>query len=333
MGAVDTALWWLRGHQHRDGYWDADGFEEECKLNHCSGKGRADQDRAVTGLSLLAFLGAGETHKHGRYKQQVRAGFKYLKQIQDPDGCFGPRNTEDFLLQHAICTLAMAEIYGLTASPLFKLSAQRGIDFLVASERPDAGAWGRKPGDEQADPATCFFALCALKSARAAGLRVTQGSFDGFMSWLADQTGEQGEVRSAPGSSIPLTLTAGTAAGILGRIFCGEDPRKSAPMLLAASLVRERPPTWDEASPGDIDLHYWYFGTLACVQVGRETWKTWHPNLKNQVIDRQVKDGDEKGSWNPVGPIGKRLGRVGSTALMAMCNQVYYRYAKVFGTR
>ncbi len=332
-GAVDLALEWLKNHQHPNGTWDADGFEEQCKLNRCGGAGEAGQDRAVTGLSILAFLGAGETHKHGRYKKTVREGLKYLKQIQDSEGCFGPRDSDDFLLQHAICTLAMSEAYGLTASPLFKQSAQSGIDFLVAAVRPGADAWGRKVRDSQVDAATSFWAICVLKSAKAAGRRVPQESFAGFRAWLSKATGERGDVDPGNSHSLPATRDACTAAGILGRVFTGENPGKSARIQSAAALCVNRLPIWNEATPMDIDLGYWYFGTLACFQVGGPTWKTWNQNLKTQVIDRQRKDGDEKGSWNPVGPAGKRLGRVGATALMAMCNQVYYRYAKVFGGR
>ena len=92
-------------------------------------------------------------------------------------------------------------------------------------------------------------------------------------------------------------------------------------------------PTWDENAPDDIDLGFWYFGTLACFQVGGETWGTWNDNLKARLTEHQLKEGDQKGSWNPAGAEGKRLGRVGTTALMAMCNQVHYHYKKVFGTR
>ena len=42
---------------------------------------------------------------------------------------------------------------------------------------------------------------------------------------------------------------------------------------------------------------------------------------------------DERGSWDAEGPWGAEGGRVYSTALMAMCLEVYYRYGRVFGTR
>ena len=40
-----------------------------------------------------------------------------------------------------------------------------------------------------------------------------------------------------------------------------------------------------------------------------------------------------KGSWDPIGPWGQDGGRVYSTAMMAMCLQVYFRYPKVFGAK
>ena len=67
----------------------------------------------------------GETHKHGVYRRQVRAGLRWLKERQDDQGRFG--EGED----HAIATLAMTEVYSLTASPWFKESAQRAARLVL----------------------------------------------------------------------------------------------------------------------------------------------------------------------------------------------------------
>mgnify|MGYP000703534639 CR=1 FL=1 len=63
----------------------------------------------------LCFLGAGDTHNSGQYKDTVKNGLRYLKQIQDPEGCFGPRTTNHFTYNHAIAALAMTEAYALLA--------------------------------------------------------------------------------------------------------------------------------------------------------------------------------------------------------------------------
>jgi hypothetical protein len=134
---LDSGLKWLHWHQDPDGHWDSDGFPEQCKLNLCDGAGMADQDVAVTGLALLAFLGAGESHKHGTFKKTVRHGLRWLSQIQTEDGRFGPEVPRALVDGHAVATLAMCEAYARTGSPLFREKARRALDHLLA--RPPAG--------------------------------------------------------------------------------------------------------------------------------------------------------------------------------------------------
>jgi len=70
--AVEMGLEWLAKHQTpEEGYWDCDGFQEQCKGNICDGKGYPLYDPGISGLALLAFLGAGYTHQAGRYKKTV----------------------------------------------------------------------------------------------------------------------------------------------------------------------------------------------------------------------------------------------------------------------
>jgi hypothetical protein len=339
---VNLGLEWLKNHQDPDGYWDCDGFMAQCRDDRCDGPGYTLYDPGVTGLALLAFLGAGETHKHGKYRTTVRAGLKYLKGIQSAEGCFGPRTTDHFTYNHAIGTLAMAEAFGLTGSPLFRHSAQSGVDFVLKCQNPYlAWRYGVRPGDN--DTSVTGWMVMALKSARSAGLRVDESGFLGARVWIEKVTepeyGRTGYTHRGSGPARPTDLMdrfpsneseSLTAVGMLTRIFCGEDPAESERIRQGVDLCLKALPTWDEAS-GRIDMYYWYYGTLALFQVGGEAWKAWNHALKDAVVDRQRKDGCAKGSWDPVGPWGHDGGRVYSTAVSVMCMEVYYRYARVFG--
>jgi hypothetical protein len=341
--AVMGGLEWLKNHQDKDGYWDCDGFMEQCKVNQCGGPGDAMYDPGVSGLALLAFLGAGETHKFGNYKKTVRNGLKYLKQIQDPEGCIGPRTTNHFTYNHSIATLALVEAYGLTASPLFKQSAQSAIDFIHKAQNPYlAWRYGVRPQDN--DTSVTGWMVMALKSAKICGLRVDQAAFDGAGAWINKATepeyGRVGYTSRGTGPARPQNLMdkfpadkseSLTAVGMLTRIFIGEDPRKSEMIQKGKDLCLKNLPVWDEQS-GSIDMYYWYYGTLAMFQVGgKEVWKPWMDAMEEAIIKNQRQEGDEKGSWDPVGPWGNEGGRVYSTALMTMCMEVYYRYPRVFG--
>jgi hypothetical protein len=341
--AVDGGLEWLKNHQDEEGMWDCDGFMKHDKVPPvCDGAGNAMYDPGVSGLALLAFLGAGETHKHGRYRKTVGAGLRYLKQIQDPEGCFGPRTTTHFTYNHAIGALAMTEAYAMTMSPLFKTSAQNAIDFVHKCQNPYlAWRYGVRPQDN--DTSVSGWMIMALKSARIAGLRVDDAAFEGMKAWLDKVTepeyGRAGYTARGTGPARPQDLMdkypadkseSLTAVGILSRIFVGEDPRKSEMIAKGAELCMKALPVWDEAS-GAIDHYYWYYATLALYQVGGPVWNRWNESIKTAIIDNQRKDPVSfKGSWDPVDPWGGEGGRVYSTAVLVMCMEVYYRYDKVF---
>ena len=65
-------------------------------------------------------------------------------------------------------------------------------------------------------------------------------------------------------------------------------------------------------------------------------WKIWKDAMDDAIVGTQRKDTtycEYKGSWDPKGPWGHDGGRVYSTAVLAMCLQVYFRYDRVFGTK
>ncbi|MHC4472149.1 MAG: prenyltransferase/squalene oxidase repeat-containing protein [Planctomycetota bacterium] len=314
-GCADHGLQWLEIHQDPRGFWDADGFFRRCRTEpRCKGDGAADMDTAVTGLALLTFLGAGETHKHGQHKQTVKAALKHLMEIQGEYGSFANVLDRRSLLCHSIATLAVCEAYHWTKSPLLKSSAQRAVDHLEMLRFERYGA------------AATTWTVMALRSAVSSGLRVDVRRLEKAGAWF------QGNAyhHLAWDGSPPSTLNAVTAAGVLCRILVGEDPRKSAIAKAGGESLRR---ALSIRSTDPLDPGAWYFGTLACYQIGGETWKTWWPALKEDVIGGQRRKGCAKGSWDPAGIHGGDLGRVGVTALMMMSRQVYYRYARVFGTR
>ncbi|MEN8148953.1 MAG: prenyltransferase/squalene oxidase repeat-containing protein [Planctomycetota bacterium] len=341
--AADLGLKWLKDHQDRDGYWDCDGFMKHDQVPPvCDGAGQALYDPGVSGLALLAFLGAGQTHRHGDYKKTVKTGLRYLKQVQDPEGCFGPRTDGHYVYNHAIAAMAMAEAYGMTGSVLFKQSAQQAIDFIHKAQNPYlAWRYGVRPQDN--DSSVTGWMIMALKSAKVSGLRVSQDAFDGCRAWIEKATepeyGRVGYTARGTGPARPEGMMdqwpadkseSLTAVGILARIFTGEDPRKSEVIGKGVDLCLKALPVWDEES-GSIDMYYWYYATLGLFQVGGDAWDKWNDAMKPAIIDSQRKDQVSfKGSWDPAGPWGHAGGRVYSTAVMVMCMEVYGRYSRLF---
>ena len=360
--AVEHALRWLAAHQSPDGRWESGGFDQWCDGRPAAAERRPDglgkpmYDVGVTGLALCAFLGAGYTSRgEHAFARVVRRGLAYLKNVQDPEGCFGPRTTQHYIYNHATAALAMVEGYGMTGSGLYKTSAQKALDFIALSRNPYfAWRYGVKPGDN--DTSVTGWMMMALKSAklvnadeaargRPAPLQIDDEAFEGIRSWVDKMTdkdyGRVGYLQAGSGPARPQETLAAfpperseamTAAGLVIRAHTGESPG-SGPYRKGMALLLRRPPVWNPGD-GSIDMYYWYFGTLAAYHAGGEAWIAWNRALRAAVLPSQRLDGDSpttRGSWDAVDPWGAEGGPVYATAMMALCLELSDRYERVPG--
>lgn len=79
-------------------------------------------------------------------------------------------------------------------------------------------------------------------------------------------------------------------------------------------------------TPQQINLYYWYYGTLAMYHAGGTEWEQWNREMKHTLLSTQVQTGADAGSWAPDCLWGPYGGRVYSTAMATMSLEVYYRY-------
>jgi hypothetical protein len=361
--AIGRALEWLAAHQSPDGGWEAAGFDRWCYGKQATGTrpdgmGKSLYDPGVTGLALCAFLGAGYAHRgEHRYAKVVGGGLRYLKGVQDPEGCFGPRTTQHYIYNHAIASLAMVEAYGLTRSPIYKDAAQKALDFIAICRNPYfVWRYGVKPGDN--DTSVTGWMMLVLRGAKtvneeavrrgeAAPFQVDDEAFDGIRAWIDKMTdpdyGRVGYIQRGSGSARPQELVdrfpaekteAMTAVGVLARMYLGANPNDEL-VRKGTDLCVRLTPTWNPVD-GSIDMYYWHYGTLALQRVGGAAWDKWSKALTDAVVAHQRLDGDPcsfKGSWDPIDPWGPDGGRVYSTALLAMTLEVQQRNARPAGAR
>src|SRR5262245_59048857 len=169
--AVAAALDWLAAAQSADGRWDADvhgaGRERRAVLGHDRGSTGAQADTGITGLALLAFLGAGETHLAGKHRETVQKGLEFLLGSQAGDGSLAG-NAELFAAMycHGIATLALSETYALSGDQRLLPPLQRALQFTVNAQS-SAGGWRYRPSEptDPGDMSQFGWQLMALKSA------------------------------------------------------------------------------------------------------------------------------------------------------------------------
>ena len=316
--SVRAGLEWLKKNQHADGTWSLMGpFDSGASI---------DNKVAATAMALLAFQGAGHTHKEGDFKKEVGKGWAALLKMQNADGFFETDSAHHHrLYAQAQASIAICEIYGMTKDPDFKKPAQLALDFAHKAQAPEGG-WRYEPKIDSDTSVTGWFVM-ALQSGKMAGLIVESGSLDKISQFL-DRVAHNGGSHYSYRVNEPPTL-AMTAEGLLCRQYLGwkhDDPRMKAGIeeLLANRI--------DYAEQ---DVYYWYYATQACHHMDGEEWNRWNQIMRQAIPEQQVKTGAEKGSWSPANDSwGVRGGgRLYTTCLSIFMLEVYYRHMPIYKYR
>lgn len=356
--AVEAGLAWLAAHQEPRGHWDRVNFIKRCPPgDSCGGMalGRTDAslDAGLTGLVVLAFVGAGYTDREGPYQECVRGGVSALLAMQQPDGGFSDDAMAGY--NDSLATFALAELYAQTRDPALRPAIERGAARLVRSQQA-LGGWDYLPRPDTArnDTSITAWAVQALLACSAAGVEVPPASLARAALHLARATEADGRVwYSDTGTGFELdakTLrpvyrygSAMTAAGFLCEQLLGW--RADGPTLHAQqALLFADPPSVARLKSGErTQLHsyyYWYYATVGLFLRGGDAWPVWNAQLRDALLPLQVRQGAAGrkshafGSWPPFGANWGKWGRVGgrvyTTAINVLTLETYYRHQPVY---
>ena len=84
-----------------------------------------------------------------------------------------------------------------------------------------------------------------------------------------------------------------TAEALLCRQYLGwkrNDPK----MIAGADYVSVHPLAYGE---GNQNVYYWYYATQVMAHVGGEAWQRWIGRLHPLLVNSQVRQGTNDGSW------------------------------------
>jgi len=369
--AVELGLAWLAGHQDRDGYWRRLAFAQRCPADdRCPGQAVArtgpSLDVGLTGLALLAFLGAGYTDAEGPYRAHVAAGIAALLRAQRDPGGFG---ADEAMAGYndALATFALAEYYALrhddgqdarttrddgqdARTTRVGPALERAVQRLVLSQQ-EQGGWDYvpRPDSGRNDTSVTAWAVQALQACAAAGVHVPRRTLIKAALHIARATESDGQVwYSDAGTGFridPTTLRpvyrygpAVLAAGMTSELLLGWRGESRVVARQQARLLAE-PPSVARFQGGDAsELHseyYWYYGTVAMFQLGGEVWERWNASLRDAVLPLQDRgQRHARGSWPPFGVNWGRWGRMGgrvyTTALCVLTLEIYYRHTPAY---
>ena len=327
--SVQGGLRWLANNQRKDGSWSLQGPYKDGAIN--------ENEATATAMALLAFQGAGNTHKKGAFKQNVAKGWEWLLKGQDADGNFfheGGFNHSYYT--NGQCAIALCELYGMTKDEQFKEPAERAIDYLLKSQGSEGG-WRYSP-QADSDVSVTGWVLMALQSARMAYLPVPEDKLRRVERFL-DKVALDGGTRYPYQRGKEATKVM-TAEALLCRQYLGW-PRDDERLIDGVRYITQPENLIDyEREP---NVYYWYYATQVCHHMEGEHWKKWNSVMRQEVPEHQVKSGREAGSWDPGrsdrgAPNGYQWhdqytphgGRLYVTCLSIYMLEVYYRHLPIY---
>ena len=252
--AVAAALEWFANHQNPDGSWSYDHRTGPCQ-GRCADPGRlADCKTGATGMALLPFLGAGQTHKTGKYKRNVEMGLYFLAsqmKLKNQGGlqCGDLAQGGGSMYSHGISAIVLCEAYAMTHDKGLMGPAQLSLNHIVYAQDPVGGGWRYSPR-QAGDTSVVGWQLMALKSGHMAYLIVPKETIIGASKFLDSAQADSGAKYGYTG---PGGGTATTAIGLLCRMYLGW--KKDNPALQrGAEFI-------GKTGPSKGNMYYNYYAT------------------------------------------------------------------------
>jgi len=317
LNAIEKALKWLAEHQSKNGSWNVEKYE---------GQNNNQTIESVTAAAILAFLGEGHSERSGKYKKTISNGIKFLNKAVNAKKD-RPHFGNNYGSAIILMALAESSMFGSSSTTSHNANtiAKMFLDQYNGEGWHYAGAGH--------DLSVSGWIALGLKSALHAEVPVMKTELgrtvmEDYKKWIltkatSDDTGF-GYYSPGRGGSPHMTWV-----GMFQRKFLG-SPNDDPFLKKAAehSMGWLKSGKWVGAEMMG-DIYGVYYGTLACFQQQGDLWKVWDKAMTKTMVGSQCKGSVKElgGSWDPtIGHTAKKGGRVMTTALSAMCLEVYYRH-------
>lgn len=278
--AIERGLQYLLSTQNPDGSWSnkEGGFY-----------------MAGTSLALMAFMVKGHFPGFGRHGAALDRAKEFLlkKAEESPTGYAGG------MYEHGLFTLALSELWGMTANTednkRIQVALERAVQVILRGQSPLGGWRYHARPDAGQDTSVTAMVFVSLASARQAGILVPTETIDRVVAYLRDQvwnedTGGFG-YQGSGGTTLPCT-----AGGAYAAQLCGM--RDTEWVQASIRFLENSPKVFNHEEIGYY-FYAHYYAIQAMVQAGEEHYAKWYPQIRDSLLALQQPDG----SWREAGKV------------------------------
>ena len=304
--AVDRALEYLAGRQDASGSWP----------QGVSGK----PNTGVDALCLLAFMGRGHVPGRGPYEETVGRAVDGLRRSADKNGLLvhPGGHSHGPMYEHALATLALIEASGWMTDGTLRETCRDAVEVIVNAQNREGG-WRYQPQPRDADLSVTVMQVVALRAAQNARLAVPEETLEQAIRYVKRCARPDGGFSYQPGQG---AKDAQSAAGALCLQLLGTFDDPDVARALEALQKRAYKPEMDQY------FHYMnYYAMQAHFQAGEQAWSTWHPRVRDLLLESQAADGSWPG-WQEERLNGPA--KCYSTAMGSITLEVYMHYLPAY---
>jgi hypothetical protein len=297
--AIEKGLQFLAANQLPSGAWTS--------LNGPNG--------GISSLAMLAFLATGNVPEQGKYAELLNRGLTWILSNVQPSGLihYEPGAIGGEMYEHALATLVLAEVYGMTDRPEILASVHGAVRVILNAQNKEGG-WRYHPYTTDADMSVTVMQILALKGAQQAGMQIPPETIQRAIQYVKRCADTDGGFRYQIGfgrGNYPRTGAGVTSLEACGEYDC-EEVRRGLDYLVSH---------FDKGRESEHEDYAFYYAAQAVYQAkDQRRWQEWFPRLREKILSQQQPDGH----WSSA------FGSSYSTSMRILALSIPYRYLPIY---
>ena len=280
-----------------------------------------------TALACIALMAAGHFPNRSKYGEHLKKGILYLVKASQNRKQYGYLGLDGGRVYgHGICTLALAEAYGMLDSvednkkvkEALEAALQITLQAQVKIRNKHFGGWRYTTKSKDADLSVTVWQVLSLRSAKNCGIKVPQQAIDNAVNYIRqcyNQKQKGFAYMPKNGSS-----SAMKCAGIVSLLAMGSEKNKAdmEKILNSAKMFK----TLNPAKGSHFYYNSYYYATAANM-LGPEYRNLFLPKLEKVLLKLQKSNGEFK----------KHSGHIGgvyATSFAIICLAVKYQFLPIY---
>jgi len=277
--AIERGLAYLARQQNPDG-----SFGSGTVFSH---------NIAVTSLSGIAFLSAGNTPGRGKYGLQVDRALRYILDHVGPNGFITARDTSPHgpMYDHGFATLFLAEVYGMSPTAELRDKLALAVKLIINTQNRQGG-WRYQPVRGEADISATVCQIMALRAARNSGLFVPKDTVDACVQYVQKCQVSDGGFRYQLDPAVSPSAFPRSAAALVSLYSAGVYEGRTIKRGL--EYLENFTPTGEVFRHENNYFYGHYYAVQAMWHAGGDHWNRWYPAIREELLLRQMPG---EGSW------------------------------------